>query len=75
MTEQTLRYRAATRVSYSSALVDLVEYAREHPDPDFTFGPLDLEKLESEGLQVSGSDLGAVSDVLSRVPGLVEVPA
>lgn len=72
---ETLRYRAPTRITYSLALIALVEYGREHSDPDFEFGPLDLERLETEGLHISGTSLEGVSDVLARVPGLVEVPA
>jgi hypothetical protein len=57
------------------ALAALVRCAREHPEPDFEFGPLDLDALETTGLAVSGPDLSAVSDCLSRSPGLVQVPA
>lgn len=71
----TLRYRAATRLPYALALTDLFEYAHDHPEPDFVFGPTDLERLESEGLAVSGSDLARVQELLSRVAGLVPEPA
>jgi hypothetical protein len=67
----TLRYRASTRLPYAMALTDLFEYAHDHPDPDFVFGPTDLEQLESSGLAVSGKDLSSVGELLSRVAGLV----
>jgi hypothetical protein len=73
--DQTLRYRAVSRISYAQALLALVQCARHHPGPDFEFGPLDLSALESSGLTVSGPDLSAVTDCLDRTPGLVEVPA
>jgi hypothetical protein len=68
----TLRYRAQTRLPYAMALTALVEYARIHPDPDFTFGPLELDRVENEGLVISGPDLEGIQARLSSVPGLVE---
>ena len=75
MADQTLRYRAATRVSYSHGLIALVEYSREHPEPDFVFGPLTLGALESQGLVLSGTDLDGPAGRLSAVAGLTETPA
>ena len=49
----TIRRFAASRLVYATALLALVNYARGH-DGDFTFGPLDLAALESQGLAVSG---------------------
>lgn len=69
------RWRAATRASYAIALRDVIIYARAHPEPDFAFGPIDLNALEEQGIVVSGEDLTGVSDVLAKVPGLTEVPA
>jgi hypothetical protein len=73
--DQTLRYRAQTRLSYAAALTALTEHARAHPEPDFVFGPLDLERLENEGLAVSGGDLAVIASVLAKVPGLAETLA
>ena len=75
MTDQTLRFRSATRIPYAWALIALVRHARDYPDPDFEFGPLDLDALTTSGLTISGPDLAAVSDVIRQVAGLVEVPA
>jgi hypothetical protein len=72
LADQTLRYRAQTRLPYALALTALAEYAHLHPDPDFTIGPMDLERVESEGLVISGPDLTGVKARLERVPGLVE---
>lgn len=71
----TLRYRALYRFIYSRALVALVEYARDNPQPEFSFGPMSLKAMESQGLTVSGTDLSGVTDVLSRIHGLSQVPA
>jgi hypothetical protein len=57
------------------ALVQLVRYSRANPEPDFLFGPLELSALDEQGLVVSGEDLDGVSEVLSEVPGLIEVQA
>lgn len=67
----SLRYRASGRVPYALALTALAEYAREHPEPGFAFGPLVLEELESQGLEVTGPDLGSLETLLAAVPGLV----
>lgn len=75
MASDTTRWRGSSRVVYSLALLELVRYARQHPDPDFAFGPMDLDALEAQGLSVSGSSLTGVSDVLRQVPGLAEVSA
>jgi hypothetical protein len=53
------------------AIVELFQYARDHPEPDFGFGPLDLGQLENEGLAVSGRDLDGVRAILGNVPGLI----
>jgi ribosomal protein L29 len=70
-TDQTLRYRAATRYTYAQALTVLTEYARGS-DADFEAGPLDLAALEHQGLTVTGPDLGQVRKILARIPGLIE---
>lgn len=68
----TLRYRASSRYSYGRALLALVECARGHDGPEFTFGPASLAALESSGLAVSGDDLTAPAAALARIPGLVQ---
>lgn len=73
--DQTVRFRALYRFIYSKALVQLVEYAREHPQPEFSFGPMSLPAMESAGLTITGADLSGVVDLMSRVHGLSEVPA
>ncbi len=73
--DETRRFRALQRYVYARALLALVEAARSHDGPPFSFGPRDLASLERNGLVVSGADLSSVVAVLSRVPGLVEVPA
>lgn len=70
----TLRYRALQRYSYARALLALTELARTGP-PGFEFGPMDLGSMERNGLTVTGDDLASVSQVLARVPGVVELPA
>lgn len=72
---QTIRYRGLYRFIYSKALVQLVEYARENPQPEFSFGPMSLSAMEHAGLTITGADLSGVVDLLSRVHGLSEVPA
>ena len=74
MDDQTLRYRAVHRYTYAAALLRLVELARAHTGPAFAFGPLSLDAMEDQGLEVSGPDLAAVTDVLAGVPGLVASP-
>jgi hypothetical protein len=71
---ETVRYHATSRYAYGYALLLLTEQAREHDGEPFVFGPLTLEALEVQGLQVSGEDLQAVTDSLSRAPGLVKIP-
>lgn len=71
----TLRYRGLYRFVLAKALLALVEYARDNPHPEFSFGPMNLRALEQSGLVVSGSDLSAVTDVLDRIHGLSQVPA
>lgn len=73
--DKTIRYRALTRVSYAHAYIAVIVYARDHPEPDFAFGPLDLSAVEQSGLVLSGPDLEGVVEVLAKVPGLIEVPA
>lgn len=75
MADTTVRYRALSRVSYAHAFLAVIDYAREHPEPDFAFGPLDLSAVEQSGLLLSGPDLQGVVEVLAKVPGLIEVPA
>ncbi len=71
MADPTARYFAESRHAYSRVLLELVTYARGHPD-DFTFGPLELGALESQGLAVSGPDLAGVRKLLAGLPGLVQ---
>lgn len=75
MADQTLRWRAVndSHHVYSTAVEALLVHARTSSDR-FTFGPMSPEAMESQGLAVTGPDLAGVSDVLSRVPGLVFRP-
>jgi len=66
----TVRYFAASRLTYARALLELVTYARDHLFEDFSAGPLDLAALENQGLAVSGSDLTGVQELLEKIPGL-----
>ena len=75
MADQTRRYRATSRVAYARLIIAVVQYARDNPEPDFSFGPLSVTALESQGFVLSGPDTGPVSEVIARVPGVVEVPA
>jgi len=70
----TLRFRALQRYSYARALLALTELARTGP-PGFSFGPLNLSALESQGLTVTSESPDLIRDVLGRVPGVIEVPA
>jgi len=70
----TLRFRALQRYSYARALLVLTELARTG-QPGFSFGPLSLSALESQGLTVTGNELAPVQAALAKVPGVVEVPA
>lgn len=68
--DDTLRFRAESRVTYARALLALLHRARGS-DLDFTFGPLELGDLENQGLAVSGSDVRTwADDFISEVPGL-----
>jgi len=68
--EQVLRFRAESRIIYATALVSLTKRARSS-DEKFTFGPLDMDALEDQGLLISGPDiLGWADDFLRQVPGL-----
>lgn len=67
---ETVRYRAASRVSYAAALLALVIYAREHRT-DFVFGPMDLAAVERHGIAVSGDRLDGVRAELAKIPGLI----
>jgi hypothetical protein len=70
--DSTVRYFAESRHAYSRALLELVTYARSHPDAVFAFGPLDLTALENQGLAVTGPDLAGVQKLLDSLPGLAE---
>lgn len=71
----TARYRALSRYTMAQALLALTDYARDHPQPSFTYGPLDLQALTTIGLTVSGEDLTGPQTVLAAIPALIEVPA
>jgi hypothetical protein len=71
----SIRYRAYSNVVYGKAFEVIIRYARAHPEPDFSFGPLDLRAVENGGLVLSGPDLAGISDVLDEVTGLVRVDA
>lgn len=70
MADQTFRFRAGSRVTYSKAVIALVRRARTG-DLAYVFGPLDLAALEDQGLTVSGPGVREwVDDFLTEVPGL-----
>ena len=66
---QTIRYRAVMSLSYSVALLHLLEYACASREA-FEFGPMSLAALADQGLAVSGVNLAGVQKVLAEVPGL-----
>jgi hypothetical protein len=74
----TRRFRAASTIPYSHAIVTLLVYARQF-DYDFEFGPVgNVSALVNNGLSVTGTPdvVEAISDLLGReVPGLVAVEA
>lgn len=71
MPDLTVRYEAASRISYSMALLALAEYARGH-EVHFSVYPATLDLMETAGLSVSGPDLAGVRAELGKIPGLVE---
>lgn len=68
------RYFGTSRYAYAWSLLRLAELARSHAGPPFEFGPLTLDALETQGLQVAGDDLESVTDLLSRQAGMIRVP-
>ena len=72
--DKTLRFRADMPLAYATAVIRLVEYARESND-DFEFGPLELAALKHTGLVVTGPDLNGVAELLAGIPGLAEKDA
>ena len=70
MPDKTVRFRADSPLSYSLAVISLVEHARS-TQQEFTFGPLTVEGLTQGGLVVTGPDLGEVEELLAGIPGLV----
>jgi hypothetical protein len=74
----TRRFRAASTIPYSHAIIVLLEYAREF-DYDFEFGPVsNVSALVNNGLAVTGPPdvVEAISDLLKReVPGLFTAEA
>lgn len=74
MPDKTVRFRADSPLSYSLAILQLVEHARG-TSGDYEFGPLTLEGLTTHGLVVTGPDLEEVEELLAGVPGLVESEA
>lgn len=68
--DQTVRFRASSRLSYARALIVLLSHARSSAR-EFTFGPLNTTALEDQGLLVSGPDAESwADDLLKSVPGL-----
>ncbi len=67
-----IHYRGDGPDVLAAAIVALLEYARESSD-DFTFGPLRLNELERDGLEIGGPDLGGIMTVLATIPGLAQV--
>ncbi len=73
MAEPTrVHYRGDGPEVMAAAIVAVMRYARESSD-DFTFGPLRLDDLERDGLEIGGPDLGGVMNVLTLIPGLAQV--
>jgi hypothetical protein len=70
----SVRYYATSRYAYAWALLRLTELSREHQGPPFVYGPLTLDALETQGMQVAGDDLESVTDLLSRQAGMIRVP-
>ena len=67
-----ITYRADNPGAYASAILALMRLARDTSD-DFTFGPLRLDELERDGLDVGGPDLAGVIAALVTIPGLAPV--
>lgn len=70
---ESIRYHAASRYTYAVAISRLLDLARWQDGPGFQFGPVRLADLEQNGLEVTGTDLSGVSDVLRQVPGLARI--
>jgi len=68
--DQTIRFRAESRITYARALVALTRIARETAR-DFEYGPLDMAALEDQGLVLTGSGVTEwADDFMGQVPGL-----
>jgi hypothetical protein len=68
--DQTIRFRAESRITYARALIVLTQMAWDTAR-EFTFGPLDAAAVEEQGLVVSGPDvLEWADDFMEQVPGL-----
>ncbi len=63
------RYRATSPITYATALLALVRYARTS-DHDFTFGPVRLADAVRSGLDVTATDLSPIQVMLAAIPGL-----
>lgn len=77
MTDVTRRFRAASTLPYSQAIVLVAEYARTSTE-DFSFGPLNVSAMVNNGLTITGPAevVKDISDLLEReVPGLYAAEA
>ena len=56
--------------SAAEGLIMVLEYAREHEDADFRFGPVRARSVLDSGLWIDGT-FGTLSDSLEQVSGAV----
>ena len=68
------RFRADTRFASGQALCAVVRHARVSEE-EFFYGPDSFDRIESEGLLVSGPGADGAAVVLAQVPGVSEVDA
>lgn len=73
MADQTRRWFGDSTLAYALAVIQLFQYARDHP-VGYVYGPLDVASMRDGGLAVSGSegDLEEAAAVLAGIPGLAE---
>ncbi len=67
-----VRFRGDGPDVMAAAVAAVLRYARDTKD-DFSFGPLRLDELERDGLEIGGPDLAGVMQVLAAVPGLAHI--
>lgn len=67
-----VRFRGDGPDALAAAIAAVLRHARDTKD-DFTFGPLRLDELERDGLQIAGPDLAGVMQVLATIGGLAHI--